>query len=159
MLLALLADEVVWDVADFPILGVFLIGPGVIYELAARYTGNRAYKFALGLALGAALLLFWINGAVGIIGDDDNDANLMYNGELAIGLIGVIIARLKPRGMARAMSATAGAQVLVFVIALVVGWGFTGPITLFFVGMWLASARLFRQAATEVSPAGAGAED
>ena len=148
--------EVDWDVADFAIFGALLVGAGLTYELAARKTGNTAYKIAVGLAILAAFLLFWINGAVGIIGNEDNDANLMYDGVLAIGLIGVIIARFEPEGMARAMFVTAGAQVLVFVVALVAGWGFTGLITAFFVAMWLGSAQLFRQAATEVSSAGAG---
>ena len=77
----------------------------------------------------------------------DNDANLMYFGVLAIGLIGGIVAHFEPRGMERAMYATAGAQIVVFVIALVAGWGFTGPITAIFVAMWLGSGLLFQKAA------------
>ena len=85
----------------------------------------------------------------------DNDANLMYYGVLAVGLIGALMARFEPQGMARAMIATAVAQGLVFVIALVAGWGFTGPITLFFVAFWLVSARLFQNAARAESERGA----
>jgi hypothetical protein len=140
-------DEVVWDVADFVIFGALIVGAGVAFELAAKKTGNAAYKTGVGLALAAAFLLIWVNGAVGIIGNEDNDANLMYFGVLAVGLIGALIARFEPQGMARAMIATAGAQVLVFVIALVAGWGFTGPITFFFLAFWAGSARLFQTAA------------
>lgn len=140
-------DEVVWDVADFAIFGGLMVGVGIAFELAARKTGNTAYKTGVGLALAAAFLTIWVNGAVGIIGSEDNVANLMYYGVLAVGLIGAVIARFEPQGMARAMIATAGAQVLVFVIAMVAGWGFTGPITLFFLAFWVVSARLFQNAA------------
>jgi len=88
-----------------------------------------------------------VNGAVGIIGNEGNNANLLFYGVLAVGLIGALIARFEPQGMARAMIATAAAQLLVFVIALVAGWGFTGPITFFFLAFWVGSARLFQNAA------------
>jgi hypothetical protein len=47
-----------------------------------------------------------MNLAVGIIGSEDNPANLMYGGVLAVGIIGAIIARFEPHGMARALVAT-----------------------------------------------------
>jgi len=140
-------DEVAWDVADFAIFGALIGGAGIAFELAARKTGNAAYKTGVGLALAATFLLIWVNGAVGIIGNEDNDANLMFYGVLAVGFIGALIARFESQGMARAMIATAGAQVLVFVIALAAGWGFTGPITFFFLAFWVGSARLFQNAA------------
>lgn len=148
-------DEVAWDVTDFVIFGALMAGAGVAFELAVRKTGNAAYRTGVGLALAAAFLLIWMNGAVGIIGSEDNDANLIYYGVLAVGLIGALIARFEPQGMARAMIATAGAQGLVFVIALVVGWGFTGPITFFFLAFWLVSARLFQNAARREPERGA----
>ncbi len=140
-------DEVVWDVTDFVFFGLLLGGSGVALELAARKTGNAAYRTGVGLALAAAFLVIWVNGAVGIIGNESNDQNLMYYGVLAIGVIGALVARFEPQGMARAMIATAGAQVLVFAIALIAGWGFTGPITFFFLAFWVGSARLFQKAA------------
>ena len=65
--------------------------------------------------------------------------------------------------MARALFATALAQALVAVIALIAGSGSTGPIWPldivmsigFFAALWLLSAGLFRNAAREQSPAGA----
>lgn len=140
-------DEVAWDVADFAIFGALMLGAGIAFELAAKKTGNAAYRTGVGLALAAAFLIIWVNGAVGIIGNESNNANMMYYGVLAVGFIGALIARFEPRGMARAMIATAGAQVLVFGIALVAGWGFTGLITFFFLAFWVGSARLFQKAA------------
>ena len=100
-----------WDVVDFTVFGAMLLGVGVIYTLARRSVDNTAYRFAVGVALAAAFLLIWVNGAVGIIGDESNDANMMYFGVLAVGIIGAIIARFRPRGLVRALYATALAQV------------------------------------------------
>ena len=147
-------DEVVWDVTDFAFFGALLVGVGVTFELAARKTGNTAYRSAVGVALAAAFILVWVNGAVGIVGSEDNDANLMYYGVLAVGLIGAFVARFQPRGMARALFATALAQVLVAVIALIAGLGspWSGPLEIlvlngFFVALFVGSAWLFRCAA------------
>lgn len=148
-------DEVNWNAADFLVFGFLLASVGGTFELATRKTGSAAYRAAVGLALAAAFLLIWANTAVGIIGNEENDANLMYYGVLVIGLVGALIARFEPKGMARAMFAAAGAQGLVFVIALVVGWGFTGAVTLFFLAFWLSSARLFQKAAQQKFESGA----
>ena len=170
LLLPLLAmqvtDQVVWDVADFAIFGALLVGVGVTYELAARKTGSTAYRSAVGLALAAAFILLWVNGAVGIIGSERNDANLMFGGVLAVGIIGTIIARFQPHGMSRALFATALAQVLVAVIALIAGLGATGSnwpwdiliLTGFFASLWAGSAWMFRIAARKGSSAAAGPE-
>ena len=84
-----------------------------------RLQSNTAYRFAVGLALTAAFLIVWLNAAAGLIGiEDDDPANLLYVGVLASGLIGAIVARFQPRGMARAMFATALMQVVVGAIAL-----------------------------------------
>jgi hypothetical protein len=55
--------------------------------------------------------------------------------------------------MARALFATALAQALIAVIALIAGLGVT-PATLtgFFVALWLGSAWLFRKAARQQTP-------
>lgn len=149
-----LTDEVVWDLADFAVAGVLLFGAGLTYELIARKAGHIAHRAAVGVAVAAALLLVWINLAVGIIGNEGNPANLMYIGVLAVGIIGALIARFQPHGMARALFATALAQMLVAVIALAARLGTSGPVwprdvliaTGFFATLWLGSALLFRRA-------------
>jgi ABC-type uncharacterized transport system permease subunit len=87
----------------------------------------------------------------------------MYGGVLAVAIAGSLIVRFQPLGMARVLAATAFAQALVGVIALVAGLGSTGEnwprvivvLTGFFAALWLASAWLFRRAAREQTPAGA----
>jgi hypothetical protein len=166
MLLPLLAmqvtDEVDWDVADFAIFGAMLVGAGGTYELAARMTGNTAYRAAVGVAIAAAFILVWMNLAVGIIGTEDNPANLMYGGVLPVGIVGAIIARFQPDGMARTLVATALAQALVAVIAVIAGMGSPASppleilgVNALFAALWLMSAWLFRKAAHEQTPAGA----
>ena len=77
---------------------------------------NAAYLSAVGIALGAAVMLVWLSLGVGIIGADGDPANRMYFGVLAVGIIGAILARLRPDGMARALFATALAQAAVAAI-------------------------------------------
>lgn len=156
-------NEVNWDETDFIVFGAMLAVACGTCELAARMTGNNAYRAAVGIAVAAAFILVWMNLAVGILGAEDNPANLMFGGVLAVGLVGAIIARFQPQGMARALVATALAQGAVGVIALIAGLGSTGAswpgdivfLTGFFVALWVGSALLFRKAAREQGAAGA----
>jgi hypothetical protein len=154
-------EEVNWDLFDFAFMGALLLGTGLAYDLAARRAGTMAYRAAVGVALAAAFLLVWINGAVGLIGSEDNPANLLYGGVLAVGVFGASIARFRSHGMARALFAAALAQALVPVIALIV-WKpsvasaeeFLGMLSVFgvnsfFVVLFVASAMLFRRAARQ----------
>ena len=142
-----------WDIADFLVFGALLAGVAGCFWLVVRRTDNIAYRTGVGIALAGAFILIWVSGAVGIIGDPENDANLMYVGVLAIGIIGAFAARFEARGMMLALFATACAQVLAAVIALVAGLGSSGPawpwdilvITGFLTVLWLASALLFRK--------------
>ncbi len=157
LLLALVAKQFIGEpswIDNLAQTGTLLIGVGLVAELASRKTGQAAYRAAVGLALGSALLLGWVNGAVGIIGSENNEANLMYGGVLVVGAIGAIIARFKPGGLARALFATAAAQTVVAVIALVgrLGSPYSGPLEIvsvngFFVALFVGSAVLFRKAA------------
>jgi hypothetical protein len=159
LLLPLLAmqisDEVAWDMADFAVAGALLFGTGLAYELLARKADSLAYRAAVGVALAAALLLVWMNLAVGIIGSENNPANLMYIGVLAVGIIGALIARFRPSGMAGALFATALAQALVTVIALMAeNYRDAFEILIlngFFVALWVGSALLFRRANTTLN--------
>lgn len=165
----LFTGEVVWTLFDFVFAGVLVFGTGLTYVLVARKAGNIAYKAAVGVALAAAFILVWATGAVGVIGAEDNPANLMYIGVLAVGIIGTIIARFRPHGMALALFATALAQALVTLIAVILvivglvgsplnGLGEILIINGFFVALFVGSAMPFRYAGRERTPAGAGTE-
>lgn len=139
-------DGVNWGPFDFVIAGVLILGAGLTYEWASSRVGTGPQRIAVAIAVGAALLLIWVNLAVGMIGDEGNPANLMYLGVLAVLLIGAAIARLEPSRMAVAMFATAAGHAVVAVIALVAGPGSTPPADAFFIGLWVVSGLLFRQA-------------
>lgn len=153
-------DEVNWTLSDFIFMGILVFGTGLTYKLITRKLGKITYKIALGIALATAFLLVWVNGAVGIIGNEGNPANLMYIGVLAVGIIGSLFARFQPKGMARTLFAAALAQALVPAIALiiwppqVVSWGAAGvfgvfALNAFFIMLFVLSALIFRHATDE----------
>jgi hypothetical protein len=147
--------EVNWTASDFVVMGLLLASVAGAYEFLARKAPNWTYRAAAAVALLAALLLVGVNLAIGIIGSENNDANMMYAGVLAVAVGGACLARCRSEGMARAMAATAAAQALVGVIALATGAGAEGAAwpkdvigaTAILSTMWLASAWLFRRAA------------
>ncbi len=149
-----LSGEVAWDVGDFMFLAMLLLGIGIALEVALRASAARTYRAAAAIALASAVLSMWINLAVGILGSEDNPANLIFAGPIAIAVAGTLHAGARPRGMARVMVAAAVAQVATFVVALVAGLGFTGPVTVFFTALWLIAASLFRRSAVECGTGG-----
>lgn len=160
LLLPLLAmqftGEVVWSPLDFVVAWTLLFGAGLTYKLVAGKMNNVAYRAAVGISVATALFLVWSNLAVGLIGSEDNHANWMYIGVLAIGIIGAFIAHFKSRGMARTLLATALAQALVAVIVLIAGLGYpeNSPLQIlilngFFIVLWVGSALLFQYASRE----------
>ncbi|HWI76634.1 MAG TPA: hypothetical protein VNS53_06080 [Sphingomicrobium sp.] len=151
------APGVNWTAGDFLFAIVLIGGTGLLFELAARASRSWAYRGGVALALIASFLIIWINGAVGIIGDEDNPANLVFGVVLAIEIAGVIVARAKAEGMVRAMAVTAGAQALIGLIVFARGIatneppGALGLLILIegFAVLWLGSALLFARAVRE----------
>lgn len=153
------SDEVRWGAGDFVLFGAMLAVACGAFELAARRTGSVAFRAAVGVAAAAAFILVWTTLAVGVIGDEENPANLMYGGVLAVGGLAAVIARFRPSGLARAMVATALAQASVAAIAMVAGRSPTSSaaeilaLNGIFVALFLGSAGLFRRAAREQTAA------
>jgi hypothetical protein len=145
-------NEVVWTAADFVVAGALLMGTGMLY-LAARRAGGSRYRLAVGVGLGAALLLVWANLAVGVIGDESNPANGLYLLVLAVGGLGTLLARLQPQGMARTLYAMAAVQAGIagVAIALDLGGGAWEIVSVnaVFIGLFMVAARLFGRAAEE----------
>lgn len=61
-------DEVDWNMFDFAAIGTLLIGTGLLIVLASRKIRNTNHRAAVIVALLAALLLVWLEGAVGVFG-------------------------------------------------------------------------------------------
>lgn len=139
-----LTSEMRWSAGDFALFAVMLAGLCGAFELAVRLSGQWTYRLAATMAAGAAFLMVWANLAVGLVGSDDNPANLTFFGVLAIGTAGAVLARFRARGMARTMLAMAVAQALA---ALVEPRGFVLLFTAVYIVVWLAAGWLFRRAA------------
>lgn len=148
-------NEVNWNLFDFAVAWILLSGTGLTYKLVAEKSDNFAYRAAVGVAVATALFLVWLNLAVGIIGSEDNPANLMYIGVLTVGFTSAFITHFKPQGMAWILYGMALAQMLVAVIALIAGMHLSpGSSVLeilgvngFFAALWIGSALLFRYSA------------
>ena len=160
VLLAPLVAKAPWTGSDFAFASLLLFVPLSIYELVVRKSGDPDYRMGAGVALVAALLLLWVSGAAGIT---DSEVDVLYLLALAVGVIGAVVARFEPRGMARAMFATAFALSLAGAGALIAGLvaahtamfevlGITGVFATLFVG----SAWLFRNAARREPERGVG---
>ena len=147
-------DEVDWDGFDFLFAAVLFGSVGLAFEFIVRKSPSLAYRFAAGLAVITAFLTIWANGAVGMIGSEDNPYNLVFGGVLFLALIGAILARFEPGGMTRAMIGAAIAQAA----AGAAGFGTDARGAVFsvgFAGFWALSAALFWNAAREQRPGAA----
>lgn len=147
--------DVDWSLADFVIMGaiIFLVGLG--FEAAFRKSGNTTYRIAFGIALATTFLIIWANLAVGFVSNGPNLPNILLGLVPFIGIIGAIITRAQPQGMARTMYAMAAAVMLAPIIGLVVnrptldkGVVAVLGITAFFTLLFIVSGLLFQQSAT-----------
>jgi Kef-type K+ transport system membrane component KefB len=61
-------NEVNWNQSDFVVAGVLLLGTGLICELVMRKVKKTNHRIILCAVILAALLLIWIELAVGLFG-------------------------------------------------------------------------------------------
>lgn len=141
-------DEVNWTAGDFLFAGLLIGSVGLAYELAVRASASRAFRGGIAVALAASFLTVWVNGAVGMIGSEDNPYNLLFLGVILLALAGAAIARFRPPGMAFAMAAAALAQASLGIVGAF-GDPRGGTLAAMFAGLWLLSALLFRNAARD----------
>jgi hypothetical protein len=152
MLLPLVAmqftSEVNWTAGDFVFAAVVLGSAGLGTEFLVRCSPSNSYRIGGVLTVLVMFLTMWSNLAVGIIGSEDNPYNLAFLVLIPLAMIGMMLARFRPSGMAVVTALAAAAQ------AALSGYGLTadgrgGTIGLVFAGLWLVAATLFRSARTE----------
>src|SRR5690606_12416677 len=144
-----------WIGFDFVAMGIMLGIPLADFEATVRASARVAFRAGVALGMLGAFVLVWINLAVGIIGSEDNPANLMYFGVLLVGVVGAFVADFRAAGLFRTLLAMVAAQILAGAVALFAGWGADGEnwpqvivvLTGFFAALWFGSAWLFRKAA------------
>lgn len=152
LMVPLVASRVVdgwnWRPQGFVIVYVLFFAIGMAYALIARRMGAWSYKVGVALALLAGFALGWSNMVH--VADSGNPANLWYYSVLVVGIIGVCLARLKPRGLAFTLFAMAAVLALIAIILpsgappsmarnMAIGHGV-------FVALFLTAGLLFRSA-------------
>jgi hypothetical protein len=127
-------------------------------------TARTYYRLGLAAAALTALFLFLAIGALGIIGEG-GEPDRLYLAVFVTLLVGTVLARLRARGMAYALGATAVVTMGVAVVALATGQQDTPGasvleilgLTAMYAGLFAVSAWLFLRSARLGSPAPAAA--
>ena len=136
-----------WTPSDFIFAALLLGSVGGLFELAVRLSGSAAYRIAAALGLGASFLVVWANGAVGIIGNENDPINLVFLAILALGLAGALLARFRPGGMAMTLAAMAGGMLAMALYVLATNPNREALFIAVFAGLWFLASGLFRKAA------------
>lgn len=144
-----ISDEWHWTIGSFVFAGILVGGVGLLYELAEKASGSRAYRAGSAVALVTSFLTVWTT----IVRDDGNGIGFLLL--VVAAMVGGFAAWFRPAGMARAMLGVAIMQALLGIAVA------TAPSTAntpdgsfralmfsgFFAVLWLVSATFFRAAA------------
>jgi hypothetical protein len=142
------SEEWHWTTGDFLFAGVMIGGVALLYDVAERASGSRAYRAGVGVALVASLLSVWSS----VVRDDGT--GMGYFLVIMAVVVGAFSAWFRPAGMARTMFGVAIMQALLGIAVA------TAPSTAslpdgafkalqfagFFAVLWLVSGALFRAA-------------
>ena len=136
-------DEVDWGPEDFTFAIILFALVGGALELTVRASRNWLFRAGMALTIGMSFVTIWSNLAVGIIGNEDNPANLVFFAGIALILLGGAVMRFRPQAMA----------VLTAVQALPFAWFMLDeraelirPLLAGFAVLWLVAAALFWKA-------------
>lgn len=144
-------DDIAWTAFDFIVAGAVLGTAGLICEAIMWKSDRLAWRLGAGIAVLACVLLFWVTGAVGIVGSENEPINMAYLGVIGVVATGAVLSRFRAVGLSRTLMLAAAGQVgiAVYALAMRIGvdsaaWprdviGATGLFTL----LWLLSASLF----------------
>ena len=138
-------SEVNWTPSDFGFAAILFGALGLGIELAVRMTPDRFYRAGAFFALLSAFMVFWANGAVGMIGNEDNPINLLFIGVILIALVGAIMSRFGKDGMALVMITAGTVQASIATIFGILGSDFRGGVfTIVLSSLWILSGALFK---------------
>ena len=139
--------EVKWTGFDFLVAGVLLAGLVGAFELVVRLTGDWFYRGGVVVAAGAAFVMLWAQGAVGLVGSENDLFNLLFLLPLLVGATGGFIAGFRAGGMSRTLWAMAAVQATTVAIGYAVTRDADAFLLLLWVFAWSLSAWLFGRAA------------
>ena len=141
-----ISREVNWTISDFLFAALMIGVVGIAFELTVRASPSRSYRGGVAAALAASFLIVWATGAVGMIGNEDNPYNLLFFGVIGLALLGSVVAKFRPPGMAVAMFVAAIAHGVIGVLGMSADMR-GGIISTLMAMIWLLSAALFHNAA------------
>jgi len=141
-------DEVNWTGSDFVFAAVLFGSVGLAFELIVRRSSSLSYRLGAVMAVIGAFLTVWVNGAVGMIGSEDNPYNMLFLGVPLVALAGAVVARFKAAGMVWAMVAAAAAQAGLGLYGIAADPR-GGVLSTGFAILWLLGAALFAKAARQ----------
>ena len=141
--------EVQWTGFDFAVAGVLLAALVGAFELVVRLTGDWMYRGAVVVAAGAAFVMLWVQGAVGLVGSENDLFNLLFLLPLLVGATGCFIAGFRAGGMSRTLWAMAAVQAATVAIGYAVTRDTDAVLLLLWVAAWALSAWLFGRSATK----------
>jgi len=138
-----------WTAGSFAIAGVIIGGVCLLYELAERASGSRAYRAGVAVALVTSVLTVWTT----IVRDDGSGIGFLMLVMTAV--VGALSAWFRPAGMARTMLGVAVMQALLGIAVATAPSTASSPAGIsrallfsgFFALLWLLSAAFFRTAA------------
>jgi len=138
-----------WTIGSFFLAGAVIGGVGLLYELAERASGSRAYRAGVAVALVTSVLTVWTT----IVRDDSNGIGFFLL--IMAAAVGGFAAWFRPAGMARTMLGVAIMQALLGVAIATAPSTASMPDGSFkallhsglFTALWLMSAAFFRAAA------------
>lgn len=140
------STEVNWSAFDFVVAAIMLGALVGAFELVVRLSGSMPYRAAVVVAAGATFLMVWIQGAVGLVGSENDLFNLLFLAPLLVGATGCFIAGFKAGGMSRALAAMAVIQAITLAIGYAVTRDADAFLIAFWVFAWALSAWLFSRA-------------
>ncbi len=141
------SSEVNWTAFDFVIAAIMLGSLVGAFELVVRLSGSMPYRAAVVIGAVAAFLMVWVQGAVGLVGSENDLFNLLFLLPLLVGAAGCFIAGFKAPGMSRVLTAMAVLQAITLAIGYAVTRDTDSFLIAFWVFAWSLSAWLFSRAA------------
>ena len=137
-----------WTLFDFVLAGFLLAALALAVFLLLRLKRSRAYRAGLFLFIVTSVLLILVNGAVGIIGGSENDANMLYVAALGAAWLGGAVMRFRSNWLSRFLSVLALSYVFIAAASVTLGWGQAGAawpwdVLVGLAILWQVSAWLF----------------
>lgn len=146
-----------WDTFDFVFAYVVFFMTFFAIEMVVKHSKNGTFRMAVAVQVVTMLALLWINGAVGIIGNEGNVVNVWYLAIIALGFLGPLLTRMKGNAMSYVLFTMAVIQMAIPTVAAIVFRPIAaeppGVIGIFFLNgffalAWVASGLMYRNAAT-----------